>query len=139
MLRPTSGFRFGRNAAGAEVASDVAAVSGSALGVVIDARGRPLRLPDEPLERQQRLWDWLTALGVESGPLPYEAAQPLPEMPESESHGGNGSVSFAEPPPPPPAPRPSTPGPAEPAIDNDLAKLRQTFEQPPKKGFFRRK
>ena len=27
-------------------------------------RGRPLRLPDDPLTRQQRLWDWMVALGV---------------------------------------------------------------------------
>src|SRR5207253_1332085 len=75
-LRPAGGVRIGRNAAGSEVTSDIAAISGSALGVIIDARGRPLRLPDDPLARQQLLWDWLVSLGVESGPLPYAAAEP---------------------------------------------------------------
>src|SRR6185295_3625292 len=79
-LRPAGGVRIGLNAPGKEVASRLAAIGGSALGVIIDARGRPLRLPDAPIERQQLLWDWLTALGVESGPLPYAAADPLPEI-----------------------------------------------------------
>jgi hypothetical protein len=139
ILRPAGGVRVGRNAAGAEVASDVAAISGSALGVVIDARGRPLRLPDEPLERQQGLWDWLVALGVESGALPYAAAEPLPEVPALGTAGSNGSISFVElPPPPQAAPQPAESALAEP-IDRDLAKLRQTFEEPKKGGIFRRK
>ncbi len=47
-LRPASGVRIGLNAPGKEVASRLAAISGSALGVIIDARGRPLRLPEVP-------------------------------------------------------------------------------------------
>lgn len=139
ILRPVGGVRFGRNAPGAEVESEVAAISGSALGVVIDARGRPLQLPDAPLARQQLLWDWLTALGVEHGPLPYEAAEPLSAV-EAPSAAGNGSITFAEPAPPPPpgAPRASEGAPAD-GIDRDLAKLRQTFEEPPKKGLFGRR
>jgi hypothetical protein len=139
ILRPAGGVRFGRNASGAEVASDVAAISGSALGVVIDARGRPLRLPNDPLTRQQRLWDWLVALGVERGPLPYAAAEPLPEMPAPAALGGNGAITFVEPAAPAaPAAPPHAEAEAAP-IENDLAKLRQTFEEPKKKGIFRRK
>jgi hypothetical protein len=141
-LRPSGGARIGRNAAGAEVQSDVAAISGSALGVIIDARGRPLRLPDEPLARQQQLWDWLTALGVESGPLPYAAAEPLPDMvAPTPILATNGSLAFVEPAaPPPPMPPPPAPRTAEPAAELDsLARLRQTVEAPKKRGFLRRK
>ncbi len=115
----------------------MAAISGSALGVIIDARGRPLRLPTEAPARQQALWDWLVALGAESGALPYapdtsvEIPEPAPET--------NGNISFAEAPvlaAPPPPPRTDD----QPAgLENDLAKLRQTVEEPKKGGFFRRK
>jgi len=130
-LRPASGVRIGHNAPGAEVSTDVAAISGSALGVIIDARGRPLRLPDDARARQQQLWDWLVALGVESGPLPYSVEwQPelvSPPLPAPT----NGNISFVE----------SVPPAAEssPALDNDLARLRQTVEEPKARGLFRRK
>ena len=39
-LRPARGVRIGANEPGAEVQSDVAALHGSTLGIVIDARGR---------------------------------------------------------------------------------------------------
>jgi hypothetical protein len=139
-LRPAGGVRVGRNAPGAEVASDVAAIGGSALGVIIDARGRPLQLPDEPLARQRLLWDWLVALGVESGALPYAAAEPLPEAPVP-TPATNGNITFVEPAapaPPPPAAHPAATE-APPAMELDLAKLRQTVEEPKKRGFFRRK
>jgi hypothetical protein len=143
ILRPAGGVRIGRNAYGDPVESPLAAISGSALGVIIDARGRPLRLPDEPLARQQRLWDWLVALGIESGPLPYAAAAPLPEIPSLIPAGENGSITFIE---PIAAPEPATPvvAPEQAAVvqaglDGDLAKLRQSFEEPKKKGFLRRK
>jgi len=127
--------RIGRNAPGAEVASDVAAISGSALGIIIDARGRPLRLPNEPQERQQLLWDWLVALGIESGPLPYAAA-PSAEAyePEPESNGATASIETAVLSAPPPRPADESA-----VLANDLARLRQTVEEPKKGGFFRRK
>jgi hypothetical protein len=136
-LRPAGGVRIGRNAPGSEVASDVAAIGGSALGVIIDARGRPLRLPSEAPARRQLLWDWMVALGAASGPLPYAADAPEPEpAPAPET---NGNITYAEPAavaaPPPPA-RPAN----EPvALAGDLDKLRQTVEEPKKGGFFRRK
>jgi hypothetical protein len=40
-------------------------VEGGALGVVIDARGRPLALPQDPIERAARQAEWRRALGVE--------------------------------------------------------------------------
>ncbi len=38
-------------------------VQGSALGVVIDARGRPLRLPSDPVRRRELLKKWLWTVG----------------------------------------------------------------------------
>lgn len=132
-LRPAAKVRIGRNAAGAEVASDVAAISGSALGVLIDARGRPLVLPSSFAERQQRLWDWLVALEAEHGPLPYDVW----EAPVLTPSASTPRVSTT---------RSSTPVvrdlPPEEAVtlDNDMARLRQTVTEPKKKrGLFQRK
>jgi hypothetical protein len=38
-------------------------VTGTALGVVIDARGRPLRLPSDAARRRDVLKKWLMVLG----------------------------------------------------------------------------
>lgn len=73
-LRPASGVRIGRNDPGAEVRSDEAAISGSALGVIIDARGRPLRLADNAQQRQAQIGEWLIALGIEQEQSPYLGA-----------------------------------------------------------------
>jgi hypothetical protein len=144
-LRPASGVRIGRNAPGEATPSDPGKIRGSALGVVIDARGRPLRLPDTPIERQQLLWDWLTALGVESGPLPYAVAEPLSEVfVPPTTPLTNGGIAFAEAPASTKTTQPLTlpPASASTASPDDmdsLAKLRQTVEAPKKRGIFRRK
>jgi len=39
-------------------------VEGGALGLIIDARGRPLELPTATLERMARLREWRTSLGI---------------------------------------------------------------------------
>ncbi len=129
-LRPAPGVRIGDNAPGAVVPSEVAAIKGSALGVIIDARGRPLRLPEDTGARQQALWDWLVAVGAESGPLPYTL--PVPKI-----IGGIPTIQLnghatPEAPPAPAAPEPTT------QVESDLAKLRQTVEEPPKRGLFGR-
>jgi hypothetical protein len=41
------------------------AVEGGTLGVLVDARGRPLRLPDDDDERQRSLYAWRQALGLD--------------------------------------------------------------------------
>jgi hypothetical protein len=122
------------------VASDVAAISGSALGVIIDARGRPLRLPNAPDERQQLLWEWLVALGAESGPLPYATAAP-PTTVTVPTPTDNGKIVIEETSAPavPPAPAPPTAASETATVLDDLARLRQTVEEPKKRGFFRRK
>ncbi len=61
-IRPAQGVYIGDNAPGAEVLSDEAAIAGSALGIVIDARPRPLVLPQQSEERGHRILAWLKAL-----------------------------------------------------------------------------
>jgi len=39
------------------------AVSGGAMGVVIDGRGRPLALPDDPVRRRELIQKWLLTIG----------------------------------------------------------------------------
>ncbi|HNP69533.1 MAG TPA: glutamate mutase L [Kouleothrix sp.] len=137
MLRPIGNVRIGRNAPGEEVASDVAAISGSALGVVIDARGRPLRLPDEPAGRQKLLWEWLVAVGAEQGPLPYPIAEVIADAPVSISPA-TPTIAFAD--ASASAPGAANGAPEAPAtLERDLAKLRQSIEEPKKGGFLRRK
>ena len=135
-LRPAAGVRIGRNAPGEEVPSEIAAIRGSTLGVIIDARDRPLQLPDAPYARQQLLWQWLVALGAEQGELPYAEAAPFEEPPLVDV-----PVEVAISPRSPRVSEPkidtSPPG-SSPSIDKDLARLRQTVEQPKKRGFFRR-
>lgn len=75
-ITPAAGVRVGTAAPGEVLASPGADLAGSVLGLVIDARGRPLRLPDAPAERCALLWRWLVALGVEHGENPYVLAAP---------------------------------------------------------------
>jgi hypothetical protein len=140
MVQPADGVRIGSNPAGKQALSNPGEIRGSALGVIIDARGRPLRLPDDPLTRQERLWDWLVALGVESGSLPYGVADRLPPVSEPAANT-NGNITFVEPDGPAIVSTPPRPTEADipQAIDRDLAKLRQTVEEPKKGGFLRRK
>ncbi|NTU81555.1 MAG: hypothetical protein HGA45_19595 [Chloroflexales bacterium] len=73
-VRPAGGTRVGTAAPGEVVESDGGDVAGSSLGVVIDARGRPLHLPEDAPQRRARLWRWLVALGVEREQSPYAGA-----------------------------------------------------------------
>jgi len=51
----------------------VAQVEGGLLGIIIDARGRPVKLPGDDLERQQQLQQWLNALKVNyATPVDYD-------------------------------------------------------------------
>ena len=90
-IRPEAGVYIGDNAAGAEVLSDEAAIAGSALGVIIDARARPLALPAEVEERSRLLLDWLTALDALPPTVPAIATdaiamdgQPVEQASEQE-------------------------------------------------------
>jgi hypothetical protein len=83
VLRPASGVRIGTNAPGEEVPSD-APIEGSNLGVIIDARGRPLKLARGDVERRKQLWEWMVALGAERGRSPYLDASVVISTPTSE-------------------------------------------------------
>ena len=39
-------------------------VQGGSAGLIFDARGRPLALPDDARRRRERVRDWYTALGI---------------------------------------------------------------------------
>ena len=165
-LRPAGGIRVGSAAPGEAVSSEGGDVPGSALGVVIDARGRPLALPADGRQRRVQLWNWLVALDAERGDNPYEAqeaapaaepaaameqapppvpavarpAEPLEAPPTGEvvSTGAAGGRRIAldelmakeqrSAPPPPPT-----------SVDSDLDALRQSVEEPKRRGLFGRR
>lgn len=166
-VRPAGGVRVGLAAPGEVVESDGGDVAGSALGVVIDARGRPLRLPDDGRERRALLWRWLVALGVEREPSPYADAisEPIPASePSAPAAAPAAPPAVASEPAGEPA-RPPVVGanelqtgeqagrrisldelraqesapPPQPGIDSDLDALRQTVEAPKRRGLFGRK
>lgn len=144
-LRPVAGVRVGRNPPGVEVPSEPGAISGSALGVIIDARSRPLQLPEDSVARQQLLWSWLVALGVEQGPFPYAVAQSVSEVAIPMVQRAAPVVEQVSPADPkkssPPSVLKKSPPPSNPPIEieQDLARLRQTVEKPKRRGFLRRK
>jgi len=59
-LAPRRGFDVG---AGAKGESSKRRVSGGLAGLIIDARGRPLRLPQEREQRQEQIKQWLREAG----------------------------------------------------------------------------
>ncbi len=152
-LRPASGVRIGKAEPGEEVPSDLGQIKGSALGIVIDARGRPLAFAADAREQRKRLWSWLVALGAETGANPDQEASPA-----VEALLGREAVTTAVPEPMVVGTTEATPAPsrgrrisldelagveepevpAAPPPEDDLAQLRQTVETPKRRGFFRR-
>lgn len=62
-LTPSAGVDIGVGVGQHARATDP--VEGGALGLLIDARGRPLALPQDPVQRVARLSSWRRALGLE--------------------------------------------------------------------------
>ena len=60
-IRPARHFDIGLGQPGR---SAVTEIEGGVLGIIIDARGRPLRLPQNDALRQEQLQQWLQALNV---------------------------------------------------------------------------
>ncbi|MEW6566877.1 MAG: glutamate mutase L [Chloroflexota bacterium] len=62
-LRPERGFDAGFGTPGK---AGVLRVSGGAVGLIIDARGRPIQLPSDPVRRQELNMKWLWDIGGQS-------------------------------------------------------------------------
>lgn len=151
-LRPVGGVRIGAAAPGEAVSSEGGDVAGSALGVVIDARGRPLVLPSDAYQRRARIWEWLVALGAERGASPYldkeVVSEPISEPIEAAALAGEVVVE---------APAPSATAGRRISLEElkaeearkaalspegpvgDLDALRQTVEAPKRRGLFGRR
>jgi hypothetical protein len=59
-MTPTRAFDMGEGR-GRRVTREI---EGGVVGIIVDARGRPLLLPESRDERARRLSDWEQALGV---------------------------------------------------------------------------
>lgn len=64
-IRPTRQLDIGLGQPGRAA---IAQVEGGLLGIIIDARGRPLKLPPDNAQRQDQLKQWLKALNVSYAP-----------------------------------------------------------------------
>ena len=63
-LHPAPGFDVGVGQPGQ---SATAEAEGGTIGIIIDARGRPLPIPNDAEERRQRMQAWLDGIGVGGG------------------------------------------------------------------------
>ena len=59
-LRPGSQFDIGLGSKGRGATTEV---DGGALGIIVDARGRPLSLPEDEQERRSKIREWMAELG----------------------------------------------------------------------------
>ncbi len=134
-IRPVGGIAIGQNQAGTEVLSDEAAIVGSALGVIIDARPRPLALPDDLQQRRQLLLRWMDALDA----LPPETAYAPTQTTNAAASATNGAAATEA------QSEPTNGAGADPvgvvSSSDDVAALREglVLQPQPKRGFFRRK
>jgi len=60
-MRPTRHFDIGLGQPGRGAVTEI---EGGILGIIIDARGRPLRLPQDEITRHERLAGWFSALDI---------------------------------------------------------------------------
>ena len=76
-VRPGPGFRIGNEEPGKLVqTSPGEEVKGGLIGLVVDARGRPLRLPEDDATRQARLIEWGRAVRAYSAREMFDNVQP---------------------------------------------------------------
>ncbi len=61
-LRPSSRFDVGLGKRGKGARTEV---EGGVLGIILDARGRPLRLPDDEDKRRVKIQEWMWEMGLE--------------------------------------------------------------------------
>ena len=62
-IQPSRGFDVGAGKGKARAVT----VTGGVVGVIIDARGRPLNLPSDDATRTRKLTEWFTAIGIPAG------------------------------------------------------------------------
>ncbi|HET7079235.1 MAG TPA: glutamate mutase L [Chloroflexia bacterium] len=147
-VKPAAGFRIGTDEPGKQVQTKPGEeIKGGLIGLIIDARGRPLTLPSDPQARIAKLLEWGQAIRAYSGresfsllPEPV-VAPPIPAA-EAEAPVGPGGfvsrfgpaagrISFGEPlggevgaalapPPEPEQPQGLEPAPAPPAQEPRL-------------------
>lgn len=119
-IKPVGGIAIGQNKPGAEVLSDEAAIMGSALGVIVDARPRPLTLPEAVEARRDLLLQWSSALDALPPVSAFASADAEEPTPIVERTSTEQTEHSAE----------------------DIAALREELVVPqqkqPKRGFFRR-
>jgi hypothetical protein len=60
-LRPTSQFDIGLGRKGRGATTEI---DGGELGIIVDARGRPLALPDDEKKRRAKIREWMAELGL---------------------------------------------------------------------------
>ena len=133
-ISPAKHVRVGLHAPGVAVTSPGGDLPGSILGLVIDARGRPLTLPDDPAQRHARLWSWLVALNAEQGEKPtlVQPQKALAGAAELTAPAVAGKRIVLDTLPPEEAGADAEP------IERDLDALRQTVAPPNKRGWFGR-
>jgi hypothetical protein len=131
-IQPVSGVAIGHNQAGTEVLSDEAAIVGSALGVIIDARPRPLALPTDFEQRRTTLLRWMEALDALP---PATAFAPASDGVAATSNGTMNGTSHAA------TATPPVESTTESHSTDDIASLREglVMTPQPKRGFFRKK
>jgi hypothetical protein len=140
-IQPAAGIAVGPNKPGTEVLSDEAAISGSALGVIIDARPRPLTLPDDLTQRRAVLLGWMEALSALPPVTAFVQPTPAENTPAAPTNGEQRGVEL-------PVLEPLRPRAEEARLPvsvaspgEDVAALREGLVVQPqrKRGFFRRK
>lgn len=123
-IKPVSGIAIGDNQPGEEVLSNEAEIAGNALGVIIDARPRPLALPANLPERREVLLRWFNALDA----LPPSTTFAAPAASEAADAAPTEGISVE---------------PIDVLVTrpDDVQSLREglVMQPQPKRGLFRRK
>jgi hypothetical protein len=113
-VKPAAGFRIGTDEPGKQVQTKPGEeIKGGLIGLIIDARGRPLTLPSDPQARIAKLLEWGQAIRAYSGResfslLPEPVVAPPVPAAEAEAPVGPGGfvsrfgpaagrISFGEP------------------------------------------
>lgn len=126
-IKPVGGVAIGDNRPGEEVLSNEAEIMGSALGVIFDARPRPLSLPTEAEARRDTLLRWMNGLdALPPATVFAPAEQAQTNGTPAEDQGQSEAV-------------PVVANSVEPADDVQSLREGLVMQPQPKRGLFRRK